>query len=124
MNDMQRITKDILADLNEVQQDLALTGRDDVSAKVRRVKQQMLHITNFGETGIDALVCGYRSDALDQCERVTEILAKVGHGVAPSDNELMFVKFAAELLAQRIGIYLQRKMLVQCPGMAEVVYGG
>ncbi|MBM9605945.1 hypothetical protein [Desulfopila inferna] len=120
MNDMQQITKNMLADLNEVQLDLALAGQGDASEKVRKVKKQMLRFTENSENGIDALVSGYRHDALDQCERVNTMLAKIGSGEAPTDNELTFVKMASELLAQRIGVYLQRKMLVQCPGLAEV----
>jgi hypothetical protein len=123
MSDLQQTRNAMLADLNEVQLDLAIAGNHKVSEKVRKVKLQMLRIGGIEVSGVDALVSGYRSDAIEQCDRLSEILAKIGNGAAPSDNELMFVKMAAELLAQRIAAYMRRKMVVECPNMLEVING-
>ncbi len=120
--DMQKTLTSILVDLNEVQMDLALSGQSEASEKIRGVKQMVVGIP-IEPADVEAVVAGYRYDAIEQCERTRTILEKISRGDEPSDNELMFVRLAAEQLMRSVGVYMQRKMLVECPGMAEVING-
>ncbi len=125
MNDVYEAARKILVDLTEIQPEVSMVGLESASKKINAARETALKLARaYGKGQVTTVVQGYRQDAMGQLERMHEGLVKVADGSSPvTDNELLFLSMAAEQFTKCVQTYMSKKMLAECPGMREVLYG-